>query len=63
MTYDIDKVIEQLKEASERHAAECKKLQGEVSGLNRMVYRSDLHSFASSCYDHAINIVRKGGAE
>ncbi len=61
--YDVDKVTNQLQEASTRNAAECKKLQGEASGLDAMIHRSDLHSFATSCYDHAANIVRRGGAE
>ncbi|MGN0695052.1 MAG: hypothetical protein ACI4LK_09130 [Lentihominibacter sp.] len=62
-TDQINKIIEQLEEASARNAAECKKLQGEASGIDAMVHRSDLHSFATSCYDHAANIVRRCGAE
>ena len=58
--YDIDKVVEQLEEISNQEEAAWIRQQREGTAVS--VSSTDVHSYASSCFDEAIKIV-KGGAK
>lgn len=57
----INKVVEQLEKASTEEGAEWVRLQRR--GAVGLIPKTDMHSYGSSCYDRAIELVKGGGID
>ncbi|MDO5415262.1 MAG: hypothetical protein Q4F78_07330 [Bacillota bacterium] len=57
----INEVVEQLEKASTEEGAEWVRLQRR--GTVGLIPKTDMHSYASSCYDRTIELVKGGGID